>query len=82
MRSKLVDTAYKYIFIRDYLDKLVVKRGNVYHHAIRSDVIYDYKCVINNKIRDYELRPLVYINGVDKIDWKCNPLKPSDDQLK
>ena len=30
---------------------------------------------------NYELRPLVSINCTDNIDWKCNPLKPSDDQL-
>ena len=55
---------------------------HVYYHSIKSDLISGYKCVINNKIRDYELHPLVSINGADKIDWKCNPLKPSDDQLK
>ena len=60
-RSKLVDTAYKYICIRDYLDKLAVKRGHVYYHSITSDLISGYKCVINNNIRDYELRPLVWI---------------------
>ena len=81
-RSKLVDTAYKYIFIRDYLDKLVVKRGHLYYHAIKSDLIFGYKCVINNKIRDYELRPLLYLDGVDNIDLKFNPLTHSDDQLK
>ena len=78
-RSKLVDTSYKYIFIRDYLDKLVVKREHVYYHAIKSDLISGYKCVINNNIRDYELRPCVSINGVDNIYWKCNPLMTSID---
>ena len=69
-RLKLIDTAYTYIFIRGYLDKLVVKREHVYYHAIKSDIIYCYNCVINNNIRDYELRPLVSINGVDSIDWE------------
>ena len=74
--------SYTYICIRDYLDIIIVKRGNVYYHEIKSDLISGYKYIINNKIRDYELCALISLNGVDNIDCKCNPLKPSDDQLK
>ena len=64
------------------MDKLVVKRRHVYYHAITFNLISVYKRVINNKIRDYELRQLLFLNGVDTIDWKYNSLTPSDDQLK
>ena len=70
--SKLIDTDYKYIFIRDYLDKDIFKRGRVYYHALRSKLITDYKSVFNYKTKNYELRPLIKIDGIDKIDWICN----------
>ena len=52
------------------------------NYVLISDLISGYKCDINNKIREYEPCPLVYLTGVDEIDWKCNPLKPAVDQLK
>ena len=81
-RSKLIGTDYNYIFIRDYLDKDIFKRGRVYYHALISKLITDYKSVFNYKTKHYELRPLIKIDGIDKIDWICNSFVPSTIQFE
>ena len=73
---------YKYIFIRYYLDKEIVKRMRVYYHALTSKLITDYKSVFNYKTKNYELRPLIKIDCIDKIDWICNSFVSSTIQFK
>ena len=43
------------------------KRGRVYYHALISKLITDYKSVFNYKTTNYELRPLIKIDGIDNI---------------
>ena len=60
-RSKLIGNDHKYIFIRYYLDKEIIKRGRVYYHALISKLITDFKSVFNYKTKNYESRPLINI---------------------
>ena len=80
-RSKLIGTDFKYIFNRDYLDKDILKKGWVYYHAFRLKLITDYKLVLNYKTKNYKLRPLIKIDGIDNIYWICNSFVPSTIQF-
>ena len=51
--------------------------GRVLFHACKSGIVTGHKCIFNYRTSRYELRPC----NDSKIDWKCEPLSPSSDEL-
>ena len=49
---------------------------------MRSKLITDYKSVLNYKTKNYELRLLIKIDGIDNIAWIYNSFVPSTIQFE
>ena len=51
--------------------------GNILYHAIKSNYVNNYKCVLNTRCNKFELRHIVN----NKPDWNSEPLVITDDKL-
>ena len=51
--------------------------GRVFFHAYKSGIFTGYKYIFNYRTSRIELRPCHY----SKIDWKCEPLVTSSNEL-
>ena len=58
--------------MRKSLDIKIVRHGKILYHAIQSNYVTNYKCVLNRISNTYELRTLIQITS--KINWSNEPL--------
>ena len=76
-RNKLKDSNFSKLFFRPQLSDTAFMNGRVLFHACKSGIVTGHKCIFNYRTSRYELRPC----NDSKIDWKCEPLSPSSDEL-
>ena len=58
--------------MRKSLDIKIVRHGKILYHAIKSNYVTNYKCVLNIISNTYELRTL--IQNTSKMNWSKEPL--------
>ena len=75
-RSALLDSDYKKLFIKPYLDKDVIKNGKILYHAIKSNKIDNCKCRLNRRNNKYELYTIT-----DKQTKYIDPIQITEQQL-
>ena len=80
-RSTLINSSFKNLYVRPYLEPATLKTGRIYFHAHKSSLT-ELKCVFNKSTNIYELRPLKHRENSSSmyIDWKCDPYIPNDEE--
>ena len=68
---------YKHLFLHSYLTSDNIRLKQLYYHAIKENLISGYKCTLNLKNNNYELRQILN----NKTDWTTKPLMPTTEQL-
>ena len=76
-RLRLHNTNYNSLLIHNLLTIEQSRIKSIYYHAIKSNKITGYKCVLNLRNNTYERRCRLNQN---KTDWDLPPLKPNDIQ--
>ena len=77
--STLINSSFKNMYVRPYLELATLKTGRIYFHAHNSSLT-ELKCVFNKSINIYELRPLKHRENSSSmyIDWKFDPYIQND----
>ena len=80
-RSTLINSSFKNLYVRPYLEPATLKTGRIYFHAHKSSLT-ELKCVFNKSTNIYELRPLKHRENSSSmyIDWKGDPYIPNDEE--
>ena len=58
--------------MRKSLDIKIIRQGKILYNAIKSNYVFNYKCVLNRISYTYELRTL--IQNTSNINWSNEPL--------
>ena len=80
-RSTLINSSFKNLYVRPYLEPATLKTGRIYFHAHKSSLT-ELKCVFNKSTNIYELHPLKHRENSSSmyIDWKCDPYILNDEE--
>ena len=76
-RNKLKYSNFSKLFFRSQFSDIAFINGRVFFHLCKSGIVTCHKCILNYRTSRYELRPC----NDTKIDWKCQPLSSSSDEL-
>ena len=79
-RSTLINSSFKNIYVRPYLELATIKTGRIYFLANKFSLT-ELKCVINKSTKTYEIRPLKHRENSSSmyINWKCDTYIPNDE---